>query len=88
MVGHSFVGSSYGSRRSVAAGCRSDADKFGGFGPVYALAAGDGIEVDREVPRNSGFSSGGSALGPRVRRASVQMEAMGLWPLLDPMRLH
>ena len=29
------------------------------------------------------------ALGPQVRRASVQMEAMGLWrPSLDPMRLH
>ena len=29
------------------------------------------------------------ALGPRVRRASVQMEAMGLWhPSLDPLRLH
>ena len=28
------------------------------------------------------------ALGPRVRRASVQMEAMGLWrPSLDPIRL-
>ena len=29
------------------------------------------------------------ALGPRVRRISVQMEAMGLWrPSLDPIRLH
>ena len=29
------------------------------------------------------------ALGPRVRRASVQMEVMGLWrPSLDPLRLH
>ena len=29
------------------------------------------------------------ALGPRVRRAAVQMEAMGLWrPYLDPLRLH
>ena len=29
------------------------------------------------------------ALGPRARRASVQMEAMGLWRLsLDPLRLH
>ena len=29
------------------------------------------------------------ALGPRVCRASVQMEAMGLWrPSLDPLRLH
>ena len=29
------------------------------------------------------------ALGPRVRRASVQMEAMGLWrPSMDPLRLH
>ena len=29
------------------------------------------------------------ALGPRVRHASVQMEAMGLWrPSLDPLRLH
>ena len=29
------------------------------------------------------------ALGPRVRRASAQMEAMGLWrPSLDPLRLH
>ena len=28
------------------------------------------------------------ALGPRVHRASVQMEAMGLWrPSLDPIRL-
>ena len=28
------------------------------------------------------------ALGPRVRCASVQMEAMGLWcPSLDPIRL-
>ena len=28
------------------------------------------------------------ALGPRVRRDSVQMEAMGLWrPSLDPIRL-
>ena len=30
-----------------------------------------------------------AALGPRVRRDSVQMEAMGLWhPSLDPLRLH
>ena len=29
------------------------------------------------------------ALGPRVRRAAVQMEAIGLWrPSLDPLRLH
>ena len=29
------------------------------------------------------------AFGPRVRRASAQMEAMGLWcPSLDPLRLH
>ena len=29
------------------------------------------------------------ALGPRVRRASVQIEAMGLWqPSMDPLRLH
>ena len=29
------------------------------------------------------------ALGPRVRRAAVQMEARGLWrPSLDPLRLH
>ena len=29
------------------------------------------------------------ALGPWVRRAAVQMEAMGLWrPSLDPLRLH
>ena len=29
------------------------------------------------------------ALGPRVRRAAIQMEAMGLWrPSLDPLRLH
>ena len=29
------------------------------------------------------------ALGPRVRLASVQMEAMGLWrALMDPLRLH
>ena len=29
------------------------------------------------------------ALGPRVRRASMQMEVMGLWrPSLDPLRLH
>ena len=29
------------------------------------------------------------ALGPRVRRAAVQMETMGLWrPSLDPLRLH
>ena len=29
------------------------------------------------------------ALGPRVRRASIHMEAMGLWrPSLDPLRLH
>ena len=29
------------------------------------------------------------ALGPRVRCAAVQMEAMGLWrPSLDPLRLH
>ena len=29
------------------------------------------------------------ALGPRVRCASMQMEAMGLWrPSLDPLRLH
>ena len=33
--------------------------------------------------------SGCGALGPRVRRASVQMEAMGLWrPSMDPLRLH
>ena len=43
-----------------------------------------------------GLDSGGfpsaevaaGALGPRVRRASVQMEAMGLWrPSLDPVEL-
>ena len=29
------------------------------------------------------------ALGPRVKRASVQLEAMGLWrPSMDPLRLH
>ena len=29
------------------------------------------------------------ALGPRVRRAYVQMEAMGLWrPSMDPLQLH
>ena len=29
------------------------------------------------------------ALGPRIRRAAVQMEGMGLWrPSLDPLRLH
>ena len=29
------------------------------------------------------------ALGPQVRRAAVQMEAMELWrPSLDPLRLH
>ena len=29
------------------------------------------------------------ALGPRVRRAAIQMEDMGLWrPSLDPLRLH
>ena len=28
-------------------------------------------------------------LGPRVRRAAVQMEGMGLWrPSMDPLRLH
>ena len=28
------------------------------------------------------------ALGPRIRRAAVQMEGMGLWrPSLDPLRL-
>ena len=60
VIGHSFAGSGYGSRRSVAAGRQSDADKFGPFEPVYAFAAEDGIEVDREVPRSSGFSGGGS----------------------------
>ena len=30
-----------------------------------------------------------SALGPRVRRAAIQMEGMGLWrPSMDPLRLH
>ena len=52
MVGHSFAGSGYGGGRPVAAGRRSDANKFGRFGPVYALAAGDGIEMNREVPRS------------------------------------
>ena len=29
------------------------------------------------------------ALGPRVHRAAIQMEGMGLWrPYLDPLRLH
>ena len=29
------------------------------------------------------------ALGPRVHRVSIQMEAMGLWrPSLDPIRLN
>ena len=29
------------------------------------------------------------ALGPRIRRAAVQMEAMGLWrPSVDPLRFH
>ena len=29
------------------------------------------------------------ALGPRIRRAAVRMEGMGLWrPSLDPLRLH
>ena len=47
MFGHSFAGPGYGSCRSVAARRRSDADKLGRFGPIYALAVGDGIEVDR-----------------------------------------
>ena len=29
------------------------------------------------------------ALGPRVRRAAIKMEGMGLWrPSMDPLRLH
>ena len=31
----------------------------------------------------------GRRCDPRVRRAAIQMEAMGLWrPSLDPLRLH
>ena len=61
--GQSFAGSGYGSRHSLAAGRWSDADEFGRFGPVYALAAGDGMEVDRVVSRSSGLSGGGSGSG-------------------------
>ena len=47
--------------------------------------------IERSI-RASDFPSAqvaAGALGPRVRRASVQMEAMGLWrPSLDPIRLH
>ena len=63
MVGQSFAGSGYGSRRSLAAGRWSNADKFGRFGPVYTLTAGDGIEVDRDVSGSSGLPGGGSSSG-------------------------
>ena len=40
----------------------------------------------REIPADEVVAG---ALGPRVRHASAQMEAMGLWrPFLDPLRLH
>ena len=92
MGGPSFAGSGYRSRRSLTAGRGSDADEFRHFGPVYALATGDGIEVHRVVSGARDFPAeevAVGALGSRVRRASVQMEAMGLWGLsLDPLRLH
>ena len=41
----------------------------------------------RPFPTKEEVAAG--ALGPRVRRASVQMEVMGLWrPSMDPLRLH
>ena len=77
--GQSFAGSGNSSRRSLAAGRWSDADEFRCFGPVYALAAGDSIEVDRVCLGARDFPAeevAAGALGPRVRRASVQMEAV------------
>ena len=79
MGGQSFAGSGNSSRRSLAAGRWSDADEFRCFGPVYALAAGDGIEVDRVCLGARDFpveEVAAGALGPRVRRASMQMEAV------------
>ena len=58
-----FVGSGYGGGRRVAAVRLSDANKFRRFGPVYALAAGDGIKINREEPRSQLFSGGGGGGG-------------------------
>ena len=65
--------------------------EFGCSGPVCPLAAGHGVEMLELGLASSDFPSAdvaAGALGPRVRRASVQMEAVGLWrPSLDPIML-
>ena len=58
----------------------------------YALSLQDTASKMLKLGLNScGFPSAevaAGALGPRVRRASVQMEAMGLWrPSLDPVMM-
>ena len=45
--------------------------------------------IERSLGASDSAEVAAGALGPRVRRASVQMEAMGLWwPSLDPIWLH
>ena len=58
----------------------------------YALSLqGTASKILRLGLDSSGFPSAEvdtGALGPRISRASVQMEAMGLWrPSLDPVRI-
>ena len=48
----SFAGSGYGGGHPVAVRRLSDADEFGRVGPIYTLAAGDGIKTNRKEPRS------------------------------------
>ena len=72
----------------AASGCLFDGDESGRPGSVCPLAAGTAFNILELGLDSRGFPSAevaAGALGPRVRRASVQMEAMGLWrPSLDP----
>ena len=48
------------------------------------MPAGYGIEYSRTRPGTPSEEVAAAAMGPRVRRGSVQMEAMGLWrPSMD-----
>ena len=75
---------------SVAVGCVPDDDEFRHSGPLSLQGT-----ASKMLERSLGASDFPStdvatgALGPRVRRAAVQMEAMGLWwPSLDPIHLN
>ena len=82
-------GSGYGFGNPAASGRLFDGDEFGPPGSVCPLAAGHDVKILEQGLDSRGFPlADAGALGPRVRRASVQMEAMGLWqPSLDPVMM-